>query len=69
MARTHRSFRLERPKCPQCASQGTRVAPGIGNLLRIVADGLLALFLAPIFSYRLRCEKCGFEFPVGLEER
>ena len=65
-----RSFRVVLPSCPRCGSSHVRVDRRAGNILRIVADAVLGVFLLfPFVPYAVRCSDCGTKFSPDLRVR
>ena len=63
------SFTFTRPRCPACDSDKTQAVRTVGNLMRIAASAVSAIFLYPAVSYQCRCTACGRTFTPSPEER
>ena len=64
MARAEmKSFRLARPRCPECYSGRTRIHwSAISNLWRVPAVVISGVLVYPVVGLRMRCRECGSRF-------
>jgi len=52
---------FEKPHCPKCG-HSVRLSKSCGNLLRILVDIPIALFLTAPFKLWWRCTHCSHQF-------